>query len=101
MSHSKVCCWWIPLLLAVCCAGVGHAQSGGVDVSSPDHRIVLHFDVQLNKGQAAGEDGQLVYSVSFKGKQAFEESALRLELANQAALGAAVHIAGTAPGSGV
>lgn len=94
-------CGGRPLSIAVfCSASVIHGQTSDVNVTSPDHRIALHFGVQEKKGEGAGHDGQLVYSVSFKGKQAFEESALRLELMNQAALGAAVHIAGAAPGSG-
>jgi alpha-glucosidase len=76
------------------------AQSGSVAVSSPDHRITLRFAVVPGKGQALDE-GQLVYSVAFRGKPVLEESALRLELANQAPLGAAVHVTGSTPGSGV
>jgi len=78
-----------------------NAQTSSVEVTSPDHRIVVHFGVQGKKGQTAGQDGQLVYSVAFKGKQAFEDSALRLELAGQPPLGETVHIAGTMPDSGV
>jgi alpha-glucosidase len=77
-----------------------HAQSGPVEISSPDHRITLHFAVKPGKEQAS-DDGQLVYSIDFRGKPMFEDSALRLELANQSPLGAAVHITGSTPGSGV
>lgn len=101
MLRSKFCGWWLVSAFAVCCASVDHAQSSSVDVTSPDHRITVHFGVQLKKGQGAGQDGQLVYSVSFNGRQVFEDSALRLELANQPPLGAVVHIAGTVSGSGV
>ena len=100
MLRSK-CCACIASVIVFCGVSVVHPQSNSVEVTSPNHRIAVHFDVQLKKGQAAGQDGQIVYSVSFKGKQVFEESALRLELANQPALGAAVHIAGSTPGSGV
>jgi alpha-glucosidase len=99
MLRSK-CCACIASVIVFCGVSVVHPQSNSVEVTSPNHRIAVHFDVQLKKGQAAGQDGQIVYSVSFKGKQVFEESALRLELANQPALGAAVHIAGSTPGSG-
>jgi alpha-glucosidase len=77
-----------------------HAQSSTVEISSPDHRIILHFAVKPDKGLTSG-DGQLVYSIDFRGKPMFEDSALRLELANQSPLGAEVHMTGSRPGSGV
>jgi len=78
------------------------AQSSPVEVSSPDHQIALYFKVQSgNNKQAVGTDGQLVYAVSFHQKKIFEDSALRLELANQAPLGAAVQITSATTGSGV
>ena len=40
----------------------GHAQSSTVEISSPDHRIILHFAVRPDKGLSSG-DGQLVYSI--------------------------------------
>jgi len=76
------------------------AQSSSVEVSSPDHQIAVHFSVQTGK-QAAGPDGQLVYAVTFHGKQVFEDSALRLELENQTPLGASVQISNSIKGSGV
>jgi len=79
---------------------MSRAQSGPVEVSSPDHRTTLRFAVQPGKGQSAS-DGQLVYSVTFRGKPVLEDSALRLELVGQPPLGAAVHIAGSTPGSAV
>ena len=100
MLPSKYCAWSLALAFALCSVSVSYAQSSSIDLTSPDHRIAVHFGVQTKKGEGPGQDGQLVYSVSFKGKQAFEESALRLELANQAALGSSVRIAGTTPGSG-
>ncbi len=78
MLRSKYCALWLMSAFAVCSAPVDHAQSSNVDVSSPDHRITMHFGVQLKNGQGVGKDGQLVYSVSFNGKQAFEDSSLRL-----------------------
>jgi alpha-glucosidase len=77
-----------------------HAQSTSTEVSSPDHRITMRFAVIPGKDKSS-PDGQLVYSVDFNGKQAFENSALKLELANQAPLGDKVHITGTTPASGV
>jgi len=78
------------------------AQSSPVEVNSPDHQIALYFKVQPDKNkQATGTDGQLVYEVTFHQKKIFEDSALSLELTNQAPLGAAVHIANATTGSGV
>jgi alpha-glucosidase len=88
-------------VLGFCCCLVANAQPGPLELSSPDHRITLHFSVHLTSGQPAGQDGQLIYSISFHGKQVFEDSALRLELLNQPPLGAAVHIAGNVAASGV
>ena len=94
----KTAAWAFPGCLALLSAASLPAQT--LEVSSPDHRIVLHFAITPDK-DATAPNGQLVYSIDFEGKQAFENSALKLELANQPPLGAAVHIAGTTPGSGV
>lgn len=80
---------------------VSHAQSNPVEVSSPNHQIALHFSIRAAGAQAAGQDGQLVYSIAFHGKPIFEDSALKLELANQSPLGAAVHIEASRAGSGM
>jgi alpha-glucosidase len=69
-------------------------------LTSPDHRITLRFAIQPSKGKVAGQDGQLVYSISFHDKPAFENSALSLDLVNQPSLGSAVHIVGITHGSG-
>jgi alpha-glucosidase len=79
---------------------LAQAQSGSVQVSSPDHRIVLRFAVRPGKGQTEA-DGQLVYSVAFRGKPVLEDSPLGLVLANQPPLGSAVRITGSTIGSGV
>jgi alpha-glucosidase len=93
--------WLISVALMFGSASLGFAQSKVMEVTSPDHRILLRFDVQETKGHKSAQEGQLVYSVSFRDKLAFENSALALELANQATLGAAIHIAGTTTSSGV
>ena len=100
MLRQKYSGWPIFAVL-LASASVHRAQSSPVEVISPDHRIRLHFAVQPAKGQEAAQNGQLVYSISFHEKPVFEDSALRLELVNQPPLGAAVHIGGTIPGSGV
>jgi alpha-glucosidase len=86
-------------IFGVSCSTLVLAQSSPVDVSSPNHQIVVHFSVQPDK-KSVGPDGQLVYAVKLHGKQVFEDSALRLELENQAPLGANVHIASAATSSG-
>jgi alpha-glucosidase len=101
MLRWKYSAWCLVPGLVFGSASASHAQLNPVEVTSPDHRITLRFSVQPGKGQAAGQDGQLVYSVSLHEKLVFENSALGLELANQPQLGTAVHIAGTTPGSGV
>lgn len=109
-SRYTVCC--LVAGLAFASASACGAQTHPDEVSSPDHQITLRFGVQTGKSraggaQAGGQDGQLVYSVFFDGKQVFEDSALALELAGQAGragqprLGAEVHIEGATPGSGV
>lgn len=102
MLQPKNAVWCtIAVVTSLGTMSAGRAQSNSVEVSSPDHRITLRFAVEPRKGQKSEHDGQLVYSVSFHGKPAFENSALALEMANQPALGAAAHITGTTPGSGV
>src|ERR1700761_3666799 len=99
-SRSSAICLLSVLAILGSIAAV--AQSNPVEVSSPDHQIVLHFNVKAEKANAAsGQDGQLVYAIAFHGKQVFEDSALRLELVNQPPLGAKVHITHATSGSGV
>ena len=81
--------WSILIALLVGNSAMSYAQSNPTEVTSPDHRIMVRFDVQPMKGQAAGQQGQLVYSVSFREKAVFENSGLGLELANQPPLGPA------------
>jgi alpha-glucosidase len=89
-------------LFAALCSPLVYAQSSPVEVISPDHQIGLYFKVRpANNKQGTESDGQLVYAVTFHQKKIFEDSALCLELANQAPLGAAVHIASAITGSGV
>jgi alpha-glucosidase len=76
------------------------AQSGPLEVHSPDSQITLRFAVVPKKGQASSA-GQLVYSVDFRGKPILGNSALSLKLANQPLLGTAVRITSSTPGSGV
>lgn len=75
-------------------------QTGPVVVTSPDQQIVLRFSIRQDKN-GKQQDGQLVYSVAYRGKPVFEDSALQLELLNQPPLGAEVHITGSTKSSGV
>ncbi|HEY1803994.1 MAG TPA: glycoside hydrolase family 97 protein [Terracidiphilus sp.] len=101
MPQSKTFSSCLLALFGILLSPPAHAQSKPIEVSSPDHQIALVFSVQPGTNNAAAEpDGQLVYAVTFHGKKIFEESSLRLELADQAPLGAAIHITGETPGSG-
>jgi alpha-glucosidase len=100
VSRLKHYALFVVPVLTLLGASIVRAQSGSVEVSSPDNQITLRFDVQPGKGESTGE-GQLVYSVAFHGKPVLEHSALGLELASQPPLGDAVHIARSTPGSGV
>ena len=74
------------------------AQPAPLDLTSPDHQLVVHFGV---KAAANRQSGQLVYSATFHGKPIVDDSALGLELGDQAALGSDVSIADSKAGSGV
>jgi len=100
MSRVRLSILSVSLALNFLCVLAVQAQSVPVEISSPDHRITLRFAIKLAKGVSSG-DGQLVYSIDFHGKRMFEDSSLRMELANQPALGAEVHIANSTPSSGV
>jgi alpha-glucosidase len=100
MLRVQVSAFAASLALGSLCVVTVQAQSARVEISSPDHRITLHFAIKPGMDVSSG-DGQLIYSIDFRGKAMFEDSALRMELANQAALGAAVHIVGSTPGSGI
>ncbi len=101
MMRWKHSAWSLGSALVLSGASLSLAQTNSIEVSSPNHQITLRFAVQTDKSKPTTQDGQLVYSVSFHSKQVFEDSALRLELANQPPLGAEVHISGSTPGSGI
>jgi alpha-glucosidase len=102
MPWSRSSAIYLFSVVSLSCSTLATAQSGPVEVSSPDHQISVQFNIRIDKAtQANGQDGQLVYSVAFHRKQAFEDSALRLELADQKPLGTNVHITRATSGSGV
>jgi alpha-glucosidase len=100
MLGRNCAAWSLIPVLAMMGTARSHAQTSPMEVTSPDHRITMRFAVKPGK-EAAGPDGQLMYSVDFAGKRVFEDSALKLELANQPPLGSAVHITDTTAGSGI
>ncbi len=69
-----------------------------LELTSPDHQLVVHLGI---KAAANRQSGQLVYSATFHGKTIVDDSALGLELGDQAALGSDVSIADSKAGSGV
>lgn len=70
------------------------AQSSAI-LKSPDGNLAITFQTVQN-GQPA-ESGQLVYSVSFRGKPLIDASSLQLQLEGQRPLGSEVHIASQWP----
>jgi alpha-glucosidase len=74
------------------------AQSTPVELTSPDHQLVIHFGIEP---AANSQSGQLLYSASFRGKSILDDSALGLELNQQPALGSDVRIVDSKRGSGI
>jgi alpha-glucosidase len=77
----------------------GFAEPGPVTLSSPDQRLVIQF-ATVSGGDHRGSGGQLVYSVTFRGRKLLDESALALELDGQPRLGSNVQIVESTPGEG-
>jgi alpha-glucosidase len=89
-------------LLAVALVGSScvAAQTAPLTLTSPDQQLVMHLGIQPPKG-ASSNDGKLVYSLTFHGKQVLDDSGLALELGDQPALGSDVHIVSSDAGEGV
>jgi alpha-glucosidase len=77
----------------------GVAQSKPVILSSPDQRLTIQF-VTVAEKDSSSPAGKLVYSVTFRGKQLLDQSALALELEGQPPLGGKVQIVESVPGKG-
>lgn len=84
------------VLLTAATAATGLGQSGTARLQSPDGRIKITFHTVL-KDRPSPSGGQLVYSVSFRGKPLIEDSAMSLELEGQPPLGANVRLTGATP----
>lgn len=76
-------------LFLLCACSTVCAQSNAV-VQSPDSRLVLTFETT--------PAGQLVYSVTFRGKPLLDRSSLELDLQSQRPLGSSVAIVKQTPG---
>lgn len=83
----------LPVLFALAIPAILFAQSSAV-VRSPDGRLVLTFEITPSKEPSAG---QLVYSVTFRGKPLVDRSALQLDLQGQRPLGSNVSIVSQTP----
>ncbi len=90
----------LAIVLAFTAASPFFAQTAPLVLASPNQQLVMHFGIQPEKN-ASGEDGKLVYSLTFRGKPVLDDSGLALELDDQPALGANVHIVSSEPGEGV
>jgi len=77
----------------------GIAQSKPVTLSSPDQQLTIQF-VTVAEKDPSSTVGKLVYSVTFRGKQLLDQSALALELEGQPPLGSKVQIVESVPGKG-
>lgn len=85
---------WTLAAVALLAANASFAQSN-FTVTSPSGQLVATFETTA-KNQPAAE-GQLVYSVTFKGKPIVDRSALALDFQGQSELGTEVQITGSAP----
>src|SRR5580698_2310066 len=98
-------CWYLKSTYLVLVAAVGLwapagvAQSNPVTLSSPNQRLNIQFATVVEK-DSSSLAGKLVYSVTFRGKQLLDQSALALELEGQPPLGGKVQIVESVPGKG-
>ncbi|WP_433974917.1 glycoside hydrolase family 97 protein [Tunturiibacter lichenicola] len=96
--YSKISC--IVLIAAVIIGGhKGVAQSKSVTLSSPDQLLTIQF-VTVAEKDSSSSVGKLIYSVTFRGKQLLDQSALALELEGHPPLGSKVQIVESVPGKG-
>lgn len=77
---------------------VAAAQPAPATLQSPDGSLVISFETFQNK-QPSPAAGQLVYSVTYKGKPLIEPSTLQLDLEGARPLGADVRIVSATPSS--
>jgi alpha-glucosidase len=89
---------FVLIAVAAFCSGEAYADLGSITLSSPDQRLVVQFTTAA--GKESNDAGKLVYSITFRGKQLLDQSALALELGGQPTLGSNVYIAESNFGKG-
>src|SRR6185437_13585789 len=74
------------------------ADSPGPALKSPDGQLVITFTIAQGGGTQS-DSGQLLYSVTFRGKPLIDDSKLALTLEGARPLGENVQITGSTPSS--
>ncbi len=87
-------------LIFVLSSASAFAQDKELALKSPDGALVIRFAVRAAEG-GASSGGRLVYSLDFRGKPVFGDSALGLDLDKAEPLGSNVHVTGSDFGDGV
>ncbi len=82
-------------------ASSAHPQQAAPQVVSPNGQLVMSFSVRPSATLGQGGSGQLMYSLTFRGKSVIDDSALGLDLDDNTPLGMNVTITSSQPGSGV
>ncbi len=85
----------LAVLGCLCLASVVDAQTDSVTLSSPDNLIQAKFSIQAATSDSKG--GQLVYEITYKGKQLLDKSDLGLYLQDQPDIGANLRIENSKP----
>ena len=91
---------FVSTAIFVLSAGAVCAQEKDLALKSPDGELTMRFAVRTAEGGAQAV-GRLVYSLDFRGKAVFEDSALGLDLDGAELLGSNVHVTGSDLGDGV
>lgn len=86
------------LILVTLTAAASLGQSNESILNSPDGRLSMRFRTVIKNAPASA--GQIVYSVTFRGRPLLDDSALRLDLQGMRPLGAEVRIVNAAPSRG-
>jgi len=90
----------VVLFLFLSVAGIALCQAPVPALNSPDGRLSLNFSIHPDQHSSA-DNGPLVYSLKFMGKQILDDSSLALDLEGGDPLGEKVHITDTRMGDGV
>jgi alpha-glucosidase len=87
-------------VILVLSAAAVFGQEKDLALKSPDGELMMRFAIRPAEG-GAQTGGRLVYSLDFRGKAVFEDSALGLDLDGAGLLGSNVHVTGSDAGDGV